>query len=134
AGIGRLFISALGAYDTPMIVGLTVMFAYILAITVFFLDIIYALVDPRVRVGGDHLSLRGSSGKNESRWKFWRRNLSRSSERRNLTAVSAPHPQNQHTRRFHAADFTGFLKRQTAGAVGLMRQLAEYPSAVAGLI
>jgi peptide/nickel transport system permease protein len=50
AGIGRLFMTALVRYDTPVIVGLVVTFAYLLAITVFLLDIIYALVDPRVRI------------------------------------------------------------------------------------
>lgn len=50
-GLGRLLFRAVGLYDTPVIVASTVIFAYLLAITVFLLDIIYALVDPRVRVG-----------------------------------------------------------------------------------
>jgi peptide/nickel transport system permease protein len=52
-GLGRLYFSAIGAFDTPIIVGLAVIFAYLLAITVFLLDFIYALVDPRVKVGGE---------------------------------------------------------------------------------
>jgi len=32
-------------------VGSTIIFAYLLAITVFVLDIVYALIDPRVKVG-----------------------------------------------------------------------------------
>jgi peptide/nickel transport system permease protein len=51
-GLGRALFSAIGLYDTPVIVGSTVVFAYLLAITVFLLDFIYALVDPRVKVGG----------------------------------------------------------------------------------
>lgn len=51
-GLGRTFFRAIGLYDTPVIVGLTIIYAYLLAITVFLLDIIYALVDPRVKVGG----------------------------------------------------------------------------------
>ena len=39
--------------DTPVIVAETVVFSYLLAITVFLLDIIYALVDPRVKIGGE---------------------------------------------------------------------------------
>jgi len=50
-GIGKLFAEAIGQFDTAVIVGLVVIYAYLLAITVFMLDIIYALVDPRVRVG-----------------------------------------------------------------------------------
>nr|MBN1229383.1 ABC transporter permease subunit [Anaerolineae bacterium] len=48
-GIGSLFLSALRSYDTPMVVGLVVTFSYLLSITVFFLDILYAIVDPRVK-------------------------------------------------------------------------------------
>ncbi len=50
-GLGRALFEAVGFYDVPVIVGSTVIFAYLLAITVFLLDIIYAVVDPRVRIG-----------------------------------------------------------------------------------
>lgn len=51
-GLGRTLYRAIGLYDIPIIVGSTIIFAYLLAITVFLLDFIYALVDPRVKVGG----------------------------------------------------------------------------------
>ncbi len=51
-GLGRTIFRAIGLYDTPVIVGTTIIYAYLLAITVFLLDFIYALVDPRVKVGG----------------------------------------------------------------------------------
>ncbi len=51
-GLGRTLYRAIGLYDTPVIVGSTIIYAYLLAITVFLLDIVYALVDPRVKVGG----------------------------------------------------------------------------------
>lgn len=51
-GLGRTLFRAVGLYDTPVIVGSTIIYAYLLAITVFVLDIVYALVDPRVKVGG----------------------------------------------------------------------------------
>jgi peptide/nickel transport system permease protein len=50
-GLGRLFYRAIGLFDTPVIVGSTVIYAYLLAITIFMLDFVYALVDPRVKVG-----------------------------------------------------------------------------------
>jgi len=50
-GLGRLLYLAIGLFDTPVIVGSAVIYAYLLAITVFLLDIIYAFVDPRVKVG-----------------------------------------------------------------------------------
>jgi peptide/nickel transport system permease protein len=52
-GLGRTIFRAIGSYDTPVIVASTIIFAYLLAITVFLLDFIYALVDPRVKVGGN---------------------------------------------------------------------------------
>jgi len=53
-GLGRTIFRAVGFYDTPVIVGTTIIYAYLLAITVFLLDFIYALVDPRVKVGGSN--------------------------------------------------------------------------------
>ena len=50
-GLGRLIFQAIGLFDTPIIVAVTVIYAYLLGFTVFLLDFIYALVDPRVRVG-----------------------------------------------------------------------------------
>jgi peptide/nickel transport system permease protein len=51
-GLGRTLLLAIGLHDTPVIVGSAVIFAYLLAITVFLLDFVYALVDPRVKIGG----------------------------------------------------------------------------------
>ncbi len=50
-GLGRLYYQAIGLVDTPVIVAETVIYAYLLAITVFMLDFVYALIDPRVKVG-----------------------------------------------------------------------------------
>jgi peptide/nickel transport system permease protein len=50
-GLGTLLFQAIGHRDTPVIIGSVVIFAYLLAVTVFVLDILYAVLDPRVRVG-----------------------------------------------------------------------------------
>lgn len=50
-GLGRLIYEAINVYDTPVIVATTVLYAYLLGLTVFLLDVLYALVDPRVKVG-----------------------------------------------------------------------------------
>ena len=50
-GLGQLLFQASNRIDTPVIVGSVVIYAYLLAITVFLLDIVYALLDPRVKVG-----------------------------------------------------------------------------------
>ncbi len=50
-GLGRTLFRAIGLYDIPIIVGSTIIYAYLLAMTVFLLDFVYALVDPRVKIG-----------------------------------------------------------------------------------
>lgn len=50
-GLGRLLFEAIGHFDTPVIVGSVVIYAYLLAATVLLLDAVYALLDPRVRAG-----------------------------------------------------------------------------------
>ena len=50
-GLGITLFRAINFYDTPVIVGSTIIYAYLLAITVFLLDFVYVLVDPRVKVG-----------------------------------------------------------------------------------
>ncbi|RLE76509.1 MAG: ABC transporter permease [Thermoprotei archaeon] len=50
-GIGLLFYDAAVRFDSPVVIGLVVIYAYLLAITVFILDIIYVIVDPRIRLG-----------------------------------------------------------------------------------
>jgi len=49
-GIGRMFYQATQTSDTPVIVGVIVIYGYMLAATVFLLDFVYAILDPRVRV------------------------------------------------------------------------------------
>jgi len=51
-GLGRLLYQAISLFDVPVIVGNVVLIAYLLVASVFLLDIIYALLDPRVKVGG----------------------------------------------------------------------------------
>jgi len=49
-GIGQLYFQAVSMSDTPVIIGVIVIYGYLLAATVFALDFVYAMVDPRVRV------------------------------------------------------------------------------------
>jgi peptide/nickel transport system permease protein len=52
-GLGRALFQAVQLFDTPVIIGETVIFSFLLTITVFILDFVYALVDPRVKIGGN---------------------------------------------------------------------------------
>lgn len=49
-GLGQVVYQAINAFDTPVIVGVTIIYAYLLMATVLILDIIYGLIDPRIRV------------------------------------------------------------------------------------
>ncbi|MCX7795107.1 MAG: ABC transporter permease [bacterium] len=51
-GLGQVISQAISYFDAPVIVGVTVVYAYLLAVTVLALDIIYAIVDPRMRIQG----------------------------------------------------------------------------------
>lgn len=51
-GLGSLMFRAIGQRDIPVIIGSVVIFAYLLALTVFVLDILYAILDPRVKLQG----------------------------------------------------------------------------------
>jgi peptide/nickel transport system permease protein len=51
-GLGTAIYTAISRYDTAVIVGTTIIQAYLLGITVFLLDFLYAIVDPRVKLGG----------------------------------------------------------------------------------
>lgn len=50
-GLGTLFFQAIGHGETPVIIGTTIIYAYLLGVTLFIIDIVFALIDPRVKVG-----------------------------------------------------------------------------------
>lgn len=49
-GLGLVTYQAINAFDTPVLVGITVIYAYLLAATVWILDMIYGVIDPRIKV------------------------------------------------------------------------------------
>jgi peptide/nickel transport system permease protein len=130
-GIGHLFVAALHGFDTAVILGLVVTFAYLLAITVFLLDIIYALVDPRVRVGSEgHRALAASRRRRRFRLRGRRRRIRASpwaprpppASRR----VSTPLPERVRM------GLQG-LRRDLVGLWPALREMARYRPAVVGL-
>jgi peptide/nickel transport system permease protein len=50
-GLGLTTYQAIQYFDVPVIVGLTVTYAYLLGLTVLVLDVVYSLIDPRIRSG-----------------------------------------------------------------------------------
>ena len=78
-GIGQLYVDALPNFlgesmypgEMSLIIGIVVIFAYLLGLTVFILDIVYVLVDPRLRLGGRTRFTSWSSSRISSRWVRW---------------------------------------------------------------
>ncbi len=48
-GLGLLFYNAIVVFDAPVVIGLTTIYALLLVVTVFLLDLTYSLMDPRIR-------------------------------------------------------------------------------------
>jgi peptide/nickel transport system permease protein len=66
-GVGAIMVQAIRVNDRGVSVGILTLFAYLLALTVFLLDIVYAIVDPRVKIGTEGLVLARHSRKGQPR-------------------------------------------------------------------
>jgi peptide/nickel transport system permease protein len=55
-GMGYLVTQALYNYDYPTLVGSTVVIAISVILANFVADVAYALIDPRIRLGGEEAS------------------------------------------------------------------------------
>ena len=127
-GIGSLFLQALGAYDTPMIVAIVTTFAYLLVITVFILDICYVFVDPRVRVGSQEPEFKAVE---RGRGRFWQRSREKGSNAGSLSG----------RRRFSFSlpriDISGIgsgVRRLGSVIKKTIWAMRGYPAAVLGLV
>jgi len=118
-GIGQLFILALARYDTPTILGLVVVFAYLLALTIFLLDITYALVDPRIRIGGER-HLRAKAPRRPLRWPT-------------LPQLRRQKPWQLPSLGALARNSRTTFQKITQNFIKMMHELLRYPSAVVGL-
>jgi len=49
-GLGTVTYTAINSFDTPVLVAITIIYAYLLMATVFILDIVYVFIDPRMRM------------------------------------------------------------------------------------
>jgi ABC-type dipeptide/oligopeptide/nickel transport system permease component len=51
-GLGKFFVTSISARDYPMIMGLVLLVAFFFGLTYLITDILYTLIDPRIRVTG----------------------------------------------------------------------------------
>ncbi|MBN1484625.1 MAG: ABC transporter permease subunit [Chloroflexia bacterium] len=137
-GIGRLFWGALHRFNTPMIVALVTAFAYLLAITIFLLDIIYALVDPRVRIDSgaqkDSAALGARRPSLRERLEAFRRALRRPFERRARPSWTAFLPSAAPDRpRNSLLASRKTLRDRLEQFKPALREIVRHPSALFGL-
>jgi peptide/nickel transport system permease protein len=141
-GLGDLFYSAIAGptpsairQDPPVLVGLIVIYAYFLALTIFILDLAYGLLDPRVRVGGsanDQKRSKTAVASGHGRFRFWRSKPTAANTSRSPAAWPSP----SFSPRQLVPDLGDWLRAlpRLAGQLrGVMAQIIRYPSAVVGL-
>ena len=129
-GVGPLFLQGITNFNTPIIVAVVVVFAYMLAITVFLLDIFYAVVDPRIRVGSSGQSMRPARRKRKWRFTWSRKNRREQDQLQAQTFQANSNSQPAHPR----LSFSQRIKRTIKRIGSPLRELTRYPSAILGLV
>jgi ABC-type dipeptide/oligopeptide/nickel transport system permease component len=51
-GMGKFFVTSMQAKDQPMILGVVLIYGVFLAIMNLFVDVLYGIIDPRIRLSG----------------------------------------------------------------------------------
>jgi peptide/nickel transport system permease protein len=131
-GIGWLFIQAVHApmRNRMTTVALVVVFAYLLAISVFVLDILYALVDPRIKLGGGNRTAeRAVRKKTRLRLRPNRATVSPSRQRWHSPLPSTPAGVDS-----PRLTWGQRLKKRGRALAPVLRDMRRYPSAVLGLV
>ncbi len=115
-----------------IVVGIVVIFAYLLGVTVFLLDFVYVIVDPRIRLmPGNDAQARVKSKRIGwmARFKAWRQ--------RKSPALAGPARGPAAKRRFSwgrvTGDLTESLRRSRERSGWFFQELRRYPSAIFGL-
>ena len=123
-GMGLVFFNSVRLFDTPVIVGFTIIYAYMLALTVLLLDVTYALVDPRVKIDltGQARNIRLNVG-----LKTFFENLVRP---RTGTSKESAHSDWKLTVQAMRSN----VKESLQNFGRTFREILGYPSAVAGLL
>jgi peptide/nickel transport system permease protein len=140
-GIGNLYIRCLPNFwgdsmfpgEMIIILAIVVIFAYLLGLTVLLLDVIYSIVDPRVRIVSQDTALRAVQGESWlagliRRWKTRKKPKPILRSRELLKARGEE--QGEGKRSFRRI----WLKERWRAVTAVLRELVGYPSAVVGLV
>ena len=133
-GIGHVFYNAIRYKDMATIIGITVTFAYLMAISVFFLDIIYSLIDPRVRVGDNSKDSRVVSLKSgRSIFSILKRRSQGGSTVKKDPEIILNNRSFSNAS-FSIRDMIATSINNLSRAVKTLREVMRYPTASAGLV
>jgi len=141
-GIGRLYILSLPNFFgenmfpgiMPIVVGIVVVFAYILGISVFVLDIVYGLVDPRVRVGGEKQVMKPAIVKRTMNFNLRLRGKERVSTSYGWRWQPGKGIITQEKRKISIQERIKNFGRIFSSIKPVLQELKHYPSAIFGLI
>jgi peptide/nickel transport system permease protein len=145
-GIGQLFYLAIRNTDIPVIVGLTVIFGYLLAISVFILDFAHGILDPRVSLGdGNYVNGGKESGRvvrQRARRQIWKRQPRTTRDDWEYSPVQksaqkSPFSFNRFVTRDVPTFWADFRKQSVQNLIRLRELLFElrrFPAAIAGLV
>ncbi|HEY70092.1 MAG TPA: ABC transporter permease subunit [Anaerolineae bacterium] len=139
-GIGNLYILSLPNFwseqmfpgEMVIVIAIVVVFAYILGFTVLLLDLIYAIVDPRIRMQKQDSALRIVQRTSwlSSLRKWWMK-------RRSPTSIAPPRMKRRPLPKQRATLPTSsnweFFKARWRASMKTMGELFSYPSAIVGL-
>jgi peptide/nickel transport system permease protein len=136
-GIGLLYVDALGVnvtevrtIDALLIIGVVVIFAYMMGLTILVLDIIYAALDPRVRLGGGERKLKAKPTRWRMAFQLW-------FKREPIPAIEKTWHQQPESLQMKVEEGSKTPRKRVLYARGrslvlTMREILRYPSAIIG--
>lgn len=143
-GLGNLYISealpnfwgeSMEPGELIIVVGIVVIFAYLLGISVFLLDFIYVIVDPRIRLmpQGDKSKIEGRLKTKRSNWRTRLQSWRRGEKPEQGESAQSPGKK----RGFSLSRFLENLRDSLRGSrerrAIFIREFRKYPSAIFGL-
>jgi peptide/nickel transport system permease protein len=135
-GIGGFFVRALNGNDIMVVVALVATFAYFLAITVFVLEIAYALTDPRLKIQSETQNDQPLRSRPVLGFGFWKRQKT-SVQPVHLASQPVLTPSNLKEPSSFAARWKDFRQRLEGTLYGtrtFFGELFHFPSAVVGVV
>ena len=134
-GIGQLFIKAVKGNAQEVVIGLIVMFAYLLGLTVFLLDVVYALVDPRVKIGGSAAEKALKAPRTQKRrFRLWPLRGRSAPPRQAQAPAPAWNAASARRTKTDASARIRTRRARTSDLQASLREIVRYPSAIIGLV